>query len=118
MYSSTNVLKVPPVKGVCLVCVWPEILNLASISLVFDSSNAVLGETFTHTPPKKGNQTFVLRETNFVLHRKQNKYHGHSCEGGLLRAGVCGHGFELQRLIFSTCLASESSWLDVNEFAL
>ncbi len=40
---------------------------------LFDSSNAVQGETFTHTPLKKGNQTFVLRETNFVLHKKQNK---------------------------------------------
>jgi hypothetical protein len=39
---------------------------------VVDSSNAVLGETFT-PPPKKGNQTFVLREMNFALHRKQNK---------------------------------------------
>jgi hypothetical protein len=28
------------------------------------------------------------------------------------------NGVELLRLIFSMCLASESSWLDVNEFAL
>jgi hypothetical protein len=40
--------------------------------MLFGSSNAVLGETFT-PPPKKGNQSFVLRETNFVLHKKQNK---------------------------------------------
>jgi hypothetical protein len=40
--------------------------------VIFDSSNDVLGETYTHPLPKKVNQTFVLLETNCVLHRKQN----------------------------------------------
>jgi hypothetical protein len=38
----------------------------------FDSSNAVLGMAFTHTPLEKA-IAFCTAETNFVLHSKQNK---------------------------------------------
>ncbi len=38
-----------------------------------DSSNAVLGETFTPPPPKKGNQTFVLRRRNLYCIQSKTK---------------------------------------------
>jgi hypothetical protein len=43
------------------------------LSSLFNRENAVLGESFTSPLPNKGDQTFVLCETNFVMHRKQNK---------------------------------------------
>jgi hypothetical protein len=39
----------------------------------FDSSNAILGETFTPPPPKKGNQTFVLRRRNLYCIKSKTK---------------------------------------------
>ncbi len=41
--------------------------------VIFDSSNAVLGMAFTHTPPLEKAIAFCTAETNFVLHSKQNK---------------------------------------------
>ncbi len=57
----------------------PAMTSHIYLGAFFDSSNAVLGETFT-PPPKKGNHTFVLCKTNFVLHKKQNKKAVKNCQ--------------------------------------
>jgi hypothetical protein len=63
--------------GIEMKCVSSLFKWLCMFSVtIFDSSNAVLGETFTHTPtpPKKGNQTFVLRRRNlYCIKTKQKK---------------------------------------------
>ncbi len=48
-------------------------------------------ERLLHTHPKKNNQAFVMCESNFVLHKKQNKYYGraHSDRQALVGAGGC-----------------------------
>ncbi len=53
----------PPVSKAKFISVWS----------LFDSSNAVLGDTFTHTPLKKGNQTFVLRRQNLYCIESKTK---------------------------------------------
>ncbi len=40
--------------------------------LSFWQQQAVLGKTYTPPPPRKGKQSFVLREMKLILHSKQN----------------------------------------------
>jgi hypothetical protein len=68
-------------KGNLKLSIWAQIscLNLTCfltfvVSIIFLTAACYPRRDFYPPPPKKGNQTFVLHETNFVLHKKQNKW--------------------------------------------